>query len=130
MEDIDLVLPNVYNETLKRVLKQTVHVYNKGTYDSADRHVMNQIKEDIRVFVKDQPIQLSADYAYLGRAISIIYGILISLYPDMDIKEWAQPKIKELLNAKNVAYTIYKEAVKETIRPLISLPQATLDWLK
>ncbi|HLR03110.1 MAG TPA: AarF/UbiB family protein [Virgibacillus sp.] len=130
LEEMDFVLPNADKETLKKVLKQTVDLYKNGTFDIADAHVMNQIKEDIRVFVKDQPIQLSADYAYLGRAISIIYGILISLYPDMDIKEWAQPKIKELLNAKNVAYTIYKEAVKETIRPLISLPQATLDWLK
>src|SRR5699024_8064462 len=48
----------------------------------------------------------------------------------MDIKEWAQPKIKELLGAKNIAYTVYKEVARETIRPALSIPQATLNWLK
>lgn len=130
LEEMDFVLPNANKDTIKKMLKQTVELYKNGTFDITDAHVMNQIKDDIRIFVKDQPIQLSADYAYLGRAISIIYGILISLYPDMDIKGWAQPKLKELLGAKNIAYTIYKEAARETIRPLLSLPQATLNWLK
>src|SRR5699024_10830634 len=130
LEEMDFVLPNANHDTIKKMLKQTVELYKNGTFDITDAHVMNQIKEDIRIFVKEQPIQLSADYAYLGRAISIIYGILIALYPKMDIKEWAQPKIKELLGGKNIAYTIYKEVVKETIRPVLSLPQATLDWLE
>src|SRR5699024_11267942 len=124
------VLPNADKDTLKKMLKQTVELYKSGTFDITDAHVMKQIKDDIRIFVKDQPIQLSADYAYLGRAISIIYGILIGLYPEMNIKEWAQPKIKELLNAKNIAYSIYKEVARETVRPLLSLPQATLNWMK
>lgn len=128
--EMDFVLPNANRNTLKKMLKQTVELYKSGTFDISDPHVMNQIKEDIRIFVKDQPIQLSADYAYLGRAISIIYGILIVLYPDMNIKEWAEPKIKDLLGSKNITRTVYKEVAKETIQPFLSLPQATLDWLE
>lgn len=130
LEEMDFVLADADHETIKKMLKQTVELYKNGTFDISDARVMEQIKDDIRVFVKDQPIQLSADYAYLGRAISIIYGILISLQPDMNIKDWAQPKIKELLDTKNIARTFYKEAAKETLRPFLSLPQAILDWLE
>lgn len=130
LDDMNFLLPNADREKLKKMIKQTIKMYQSGSFTRMDTHTMDMIKEDIRILVNDQPIQLSADYAYLGRAISIVFGLLISLYPDVDIDNWARPKIKQWLGGKGFTDSIYKEVVKEAAKPVLSFPKSVLEWME
>lgn len=130
LDDMNFLLPNADRTKLKKVIKQTINMYQNGSFTKMDTHTMDMIKDDIRILVKDQPIQLSADYAYLGRAVSIVFGLLISLYPDVDIEKWAKPKIKEWVGGRRFIDSIYVEIAKDTARPLLAFPKALISWLE
>lgn len=130
LDEMNFILPNSDKKKLKKMIKQTLELYQNGSIKNMDAHTMEQLKDDIRTFIKDQPIQLSAEYAYLGRAISIIIGLLFALYPDIDIEKWAKPKIKQWFGGGALLETLYKQVVKDAVQPLLSLPKSMLNWLE
>nr|GGG70980.1 hypothetical protein GCM10011398_13940 [Virgibacillus oceani] len=129
LDEMNFVLPNANRDKLKKMIKQTVEMYENGSFKQMDSHTIDQVKEDIRTFIQEQPIQLSADYAYYGRAVSIVFGVLIAIYPDIDISKWAKPKITEWFGGSIVG-SIYKQFTKETLQPVLSYPKAMLNWLE
>jgi len=130
LDEMNFILPNANRKKLKKILKQTVEMYQSGSMKRMDSHTMDQLTKDIRTIIKDQPIQLPADYLYLGRAIAIILGILVGLYPDIDLEKWARPKIKEWFGGKNLTESVYKQIAKETVQPFLSFPRAMLNWME
>ncbi|MFZ3578537.1 ABC1 kinase family protein [Virgibacillus sp. DJP39] len=130
LDDMNFVLPNANLGKLKKMIKQTIEMYQNGSFNQMDAHTIDTIQEEIRLFVKDQPIQLSADYAYLGRAISIVFGLLISIYPDVDIEKWAKPKVKQWFGGKSFTDSVYKQVAKDATKPILSFPRAMLSWLE
>ena len=130
LDEMNFILPNANRKKLKKILKQTVEMYQSGSMKRMDSHTMDQLTKDIRTIIKDQPIQLPADYLYLGRAIAIILGILVGLYPDIDLEKWAKPKIKEWFGGKNLTESVYKQIAKETVQPFLSFPRAMLNWME
>ncbi|GAA0425266.1 AarF/ABC1/UbiB kinase family protein [Virgibacillus salarius] len=130
LDEMNFILPQANRKKLKQMIRQTIAMYQNGSLNTMDAHTMEQLKEDIRLFISDQPIQLSADYAYLGRAISIVIGILLAIYPDIDLQKWAKPKIKKWFVGRNLAESIYKQYVKDAVQPVLSFPKAMLGWLE
>ncbi|MEC5424416.1 AarF/UbiB family protein [Virgibacillus sp. C22-A2] len=130
LDEMNFILPNADKSKLNRMIKQTIELYRNGSFKNIDAHVMDQLRNDIRIFIKDQPIQLSAEYAYLGRAISIVFGILFAIYPDIDIERWAKPKIKKMFGDRSLVESIYKQYAKDAAEPILSLPKAMLNWLE
>lgn len=130
LDEMNFVLPNANRESLKKMIKEAIEMYQNGAFTQMDAHTMEMIKDDFRLFIKEQPIQLSADYAYLGRALSIVSGLLISIYPDVDIEKWAKPKVKEWIGGKGFTDSIYKQVAKDAAKPLLSFPKAMLGWLE
>jgi len=130
LDEMNFILPNANRKKLKKILKQTVEMYQSGSMKQMDQHTMEQLKKDMRTIIKDQPIQLPADYLYLGRAIAIILGILVGLYPDIDLEKWARPKIKKWVGGKSLTESVYKQIAKETVQPFLSFPRAMLNWME
>ncbi|WP_425283898.1 ABC1 kinase family protein [Lentibacillus halodurans] len=130
LDEMNFILPNANRKKLKAMIQETIDLYENGAFQQMDAQLMDQLKEDIRIFVKEQPIQLSADYAYLGRAISIILGILIHIYPDMDLEKWVKPKVKQWFGGKKLTDSVYAELAKEAAKPFLSFPRAMLSWLE
>ncbi len=130
LDEMNFILPNADRDKLIKIIKQTIEMYENGSFKEMNAHIMEQIKDDIRIFIKEQPIQLSADYAYLGRAISIVLGVLISIYPEIDFEKLAKPKIKEWYGGKGFIDSIYKQVVKDAAKPILSFPNAMLNWLE
>lgn len=130
LEEMHFILPYANKKKLKQVLQHTVEMYQSGAVKQMDTQTMEQITIDLRTLIKDQPIQLPANYLYLGRAISIIFGILTELYPGIDMEKWAKPKIKKWVGGKSLTESVYKQIVKDTVQPVFSFPRAMLDWLE
>lgn len=130
LQNMDFLLPNADTERVKKIMKQMTDMYLEGNFDKLDAHMMNDILNDMQKFIKEQPIQLPADYAFLGRATSIIVGVLSTVYPQIDLVQWGRPVIKEWVSGKDSSFSIYKEVAKETARPLLSLPRALVEYLE
>lgn len=130
LEKMDILLAGANKEKIKKMLRKTVEMYSEGEMNRFDADTMEQIMEDIQLFVKDQPIQLPADYAFFGRAASIILGVIMEAYPDIDLAKWGKPAVKQWISGENLTSSIYKEVLKDTAKPLLSLPRALIDWLK
>jgi predicted unusual protein kinase regulating ubiquinone biosynthesis (AarF/ABC1/UbiB family) len=130
LDEMNFILPNANHDKLIKMLKQMIDMYQNGSFKEMDAQTMEQIKGDLRVFIKEQPIQLSADYAYLGRAISIVLGVLTSMYPEIDLGKWAKPEIKKWFGGKGVIDSVYIEIAKDAVRPLLSFPKSMLNWLE
>lgn len=130
LDEMKFILPNADRDKLVKILKQTIEMYENGSFKEMDTQVMDQIKDELRIFIKEQPIQLSADYAYLGRAVSIVFGVLINIYPDMDLGKWAKPLVKQWFGGKTFVETVYKEIAMDAVKPLLSFPKAMLGFLE
>ncbi|WP_079477886.1 ABC1 kinase family protein [Halobacillus salinus] len=132
LEEMGFLLPNADFEQVKKILKQSTDLYLEGNFDKLDANTMNETLEEIEGFIKRQPIQLPADYAFLGRASSIILGVLSTVHPQIDLIEWGRPVIKEWISGKDEQsnLSLYKEVAKETARPLLSLPRALVEYLE
>ncbi|MFC7319423.1 ABC1 kinase family protein [Halobacillus campisalis] len=130
LREMDFLLDNADTEKVKKMIKQTTDMYLEGDLKKLDAHLMNDILEDLQEFIKEQPIQLPADYAFLGRATSIIVGVLTSIYPQVDLVEWGRPVIKKWMTGENSSFSLYKEIAKDTAKPLMSLPRALVEYLE
>ncbi|MCP3027512.1 AarF/ABC1/UbiB kinase family protein [Halobacillus sp. A5] len=128
--EMDFLLSNADTEKVKKMIKQTTDMYLDGEIDKLDAHLMNDILEDLQDFIKEQPIQLPADYAFLGRATSIIVGVLTSVYPQVDLVEWGRPVIKKWMTGESSSFSLYKDIAKDTAKPLMSLPRALIEYLE
>ncbi|UOQ45276.1 AarF/UbiB family protein [Halobacillus salinarum] len=130
LREMEFLLEHADTEHMKKLLKQTTTMYLEGNFDKLDAHMMNDILNEMQEFVKEQPIQLPADYAFLGRATSIIIGVLTTIYPKVDLIQWGRPVMKEWMAGEDSAYALYKNIAKETARPLLSLPRALVNYLE
>ncbi|WP_431802962.1 ABC1 kinase family protein [Halobacillus andaensis] len=128
--EMDFLLANADTEKVKKMIKQTTDMYLDGDFDKLDAHLMNDILEDLQEFIKEQPIQLPADYAFLGRATSIIVGVLTSVYPQVDLVEWGRPVIKKWMTGEGSSFSLYKDIAVDTAKPLMSLPRALIEYLE
>ncbi|MCA0971090.1 AarF/ABC1/UbiB kinase family protein [Halobacillus litoralis] len=132
LEQMGFLLPNADSDKVKNLLKQSTDLYLDGNFDKLDPNTMNETLEEIEGFIKDQPIQLPADYAFLGRATSIIVGVLSTVHPQIDLIEWGRPVIRDWISGdeKQSTASLYTEVAKETARPLLSLPRALVNYLE
>ncbi|MFQ3545188.1 AarF/ABC1/UbiB kinase family protein [Halobacillus rhizosphaerae] len=130
LREMEFLLQHADTEKMKKLLKQTTKMYLEGDFNKLDAQMITDILEEVQEFVKEQPIQLPADYAFLGRATSIISGVLITVYPQVDLVQWGRPVIKEWMAGDDSNFSLYKEIAKETARPLLSLPRALIEYLE
>lgn len=130
LDQMNFILEDADKQKLKKVLEETVEMYQNQSIKNLDSQAMEQITEEIQTIIQDQPIQLPADYAYLLRAVAIIIGILFAINPQIDIVKWAKPKIANWFGRASIAKSITKQYAKNAADPVLSFPRALLNWLE
>ena len=117
-------LPHADRKKLKKMIEETIDMYNSyGSLKNLDAQALELIQEEVNRIVKDQAIQLPADYAYCPgdfyrrRAAD-------EMNPDIDIVQWMKPKIKDWFGRASIAESIAKQYAKNAAEPLLSYPRA------
>ncbi|UOQ95042.1 AarF/UbiB family protein [Halobacillus shinanisalinarum] len=128
--EMDFLLADVDIERVKKLIKQTTDLYLDGGFGKLDANKMSDIMDELQSFIKEQPIQLPADYAFLGRATSIVVGVLMTIYPQVDLVDWGRPVLKRWMSGENSRASFYKEMISESAKPLLSLPRALVSYLE
>ncbi|RLL42951.1 AarF/ABC1/UbiB kinase family protein [Oceanobacillus piezotolerans] len=130
LDKMNFLLPDADKKKMKRIIRETVEVYSDGSLKNFDAAVVDQIYEELNVIMRDQAIQMPANYAYLLRAMSIVVGVIISVNPQIDIIKWAKPIIKDWFGRRSIVESITKQYVKNATEPLLSYPKALLNFLE
>ncbi|WP_079528444.1 ABC1 kinase family protein [Halobacillus hunanensis] len=128
--EMDFLLAEADIDRVKKIIKQTTDLYLEGGFGKLDANKMNDIMDELQVFIKEQPIQLPADYAFLGRATSIVVGVLTTIYPQVDLIAWGRPVLKRWMSGTGSHTSFYKEIMRESAKPLLSLPRAIIQYLE
>lgn len=84
--------------------------------------MMESILEDLQKFVNEQPIQMPAQFAFLGRAASTLVGVLSLVDPEIDLLVYGKPIVMKWLKEQKDTSTSVPSMLINAVRPLLSLP--------
>lgn len=85
---------------------------------------LEEIQEDIRTIMYEQPFNLPSQFAFLGRAFATLLGLVTGLEPQFNLVEEAKPYVKELVaeTRQDTLMTFVREATSYG-KTLLNLPR-------
>lgn len=103
LETLNFLLPNADRQVLASAIEKVVKAYESNDLYDMNSTVVENLLLDLQVIVRTQPVQMPAEFAFLGRAVSVFVGVLYILDPEIDLLaitrprlvEWAKKKSKE-----------------------------------
>lgn len=122
LEGLQFLLPHADKERMKRVIRTMVDAYTSQSFTQMDDLAVQQLLEEIQQIVKQEPVQLPAGFAFLGRAVSTFIGLLHILDPDIDLMKVGRQPVMDWIG-KNAGSSKPQDFLLQALRPLLSLPQ-------
>ncbi len=122
LEGLQFLLPRADKERMKRVIRAMIDAYTSQSFKRMDDLAAQQLLEEIQLIVKQEPVQMPAGFAFLGRAASTFIGLLHILDPNIDLMEVGRQPVLDWLG-KHAGKTNPQTILLQSLRPLLSLPQ-------
>ncbi|MCZ8524114.1 MULTISPECIES: ABC1 kinase family protein [Paenibacillus] len=136
LEKLRFIRPGADREGLARSLATAMHLYLGKSYPSFDDEAVQDLLSDIRRFVSAESIQLPAEFAFMGRAASVVTGVIAMIEPDVDYLEIGQEVVAPLLQEggeEEVGKAVWKPLAAEALdiaRSLGELPRMLDSWMQ
>ena len=100
LEELKFLLPNADRDILANAIERVVKAYESDDLNDMNGFVVERLLDDLMQIVRTQPVQMPAQFAFLGRAVSVFVGVLHILDPHVDllglgkerVLEWAKHK--------------------------------------
>ncbi len=128
LEGLRFLLPHADKERMKRVIRAMIDAYTAQSFMQLDDFAIGQLLDEVQQIVKKEPVQLPAEFAFLGRAVSTFIGLLHILDPNIDLMEVGRKPVMDWLG-KHAGNTSPKQIIVQSLRPLLSFPQKFLSVL-
>jgi predicted unusual protein kinase regulating ubiquinone biosynthesis (AarF/ABC1/UbiB family) len=130
LKELGFLLPHANKHKLQTLLKTYSDMYIEKKIHQLDEKLVEDIFQDLKQIVRDQPIQLPAEFAFLGRAASIGLGVLTIIDPHIDFMALGKPVVREWLDKdEERSGNIKWHFIKESVKPLFALPRNLNEWL-
>ncbi|WP_276913848.1 ABC1 kinase family protein [Aneurinibacillus aneurinilyticus] len=126
LDALCFLTPQADREQVKIALQVGLEMYLNRTFEALDDEMLEEIQLQIQDFVRAQPIQLPAEYAFLGRAVSTVVGVVTTIKPDVDFLEVGRPVVSEWLNQQENKQNNRRLAVqllRDVAREMATLPR-------
>jgi predicted unusual protein kinase regulating ubiquinone biosynthesis (AarF/ABC1/UbiB family) len=98
LDRLGMILPGAD----RRPIVQALQIVLRHTYARTQRELTNidveKLFDETEHLVRDLPFQIPQDLIYLGRAISLVSGIVTGLHPDINLFEETQPFAQAMLD--------------------------------
>lgn len=131
LEDLRFLLPTANKQNIRQALEKAITFYLETEIDTVDTKLIEKALQDIQLLVKNEPIQLPAEFAFFGRAASTLLGILQILDPKIDLFTLGKPIVIEWLEEDGT--TLQNRYVKTGInyaKKLLNVPPLLDNYLK
>ncbi|MCZ8537516.1 AarF/UbiB family protein [Paenisporosarcina quisquiliarum] len=134
LEELRFLLPQADRRLLANAIARVVAAYESEELTQMDSFVVDRLLDDLKGIVRTQPVQLPAEFAFFGRAVSTFIGVLHVLDPKVDLLAIARPRVLEWATTqKDGDQSFSKEdAVRfalKAIGPFREIPQKVLTFL-
>ncbi|MDP4550593.1 AarF/UbiB family protein [Alkalihalobacillus macyae] len=103
LEELRFLLPNSDKRQIEKAIQTLVTLFVEQDLTMMDEDTAEQVLREVQTLVNKQSIQLPSEFAFLGRAISTIVGILYSLDPEINLIEEGKPIVQEWINREESA---------------------------
>ncbi|MYL64580.1 AarF/ABC1/UbiB kinase family protein [Bacillus hwajinpoensis] len=103
LDELRFLLPNSDKRQIEKAIQTLVTLFIEQDLTMMDEDTAEQVLKEVQTLVNKQPIQLPSEFAFLGRAISTIVGILYTLDPEIDLIEEGKPIVQEWINREKSA---------------------------
>ncbi|MFT9847277.1 ABC1 kinase family protein [Aneurinibacillus sp. REN35] len=126
LDSLQFLTPQADREQVKVALQVGLEMYFNRAFEALDDEVIEEIQLQIQDFVQAQPIQLPAEYAFLGRAVSTVVGVVTTIKPDVDFLEVGRPVVSEWLNQQETKQSnrrIAFQLLQDVAREMAALPR-------
>ncbi|MBU0904824.1 MAG: AarF/ABC1/UbiB kinase family protein [Firmicutes bacterium] len=135
LEELRFLLPNADRRLLADSISRVVAAYESEELTQMDSFVVDRLLDDLRLIVRTQPVQLPAEFAFFGRAVSTFVGVLHVLDPKVDLLAIAKPRVMEWASMQKENGGVFsKEDVLRlalnAIGPLRQFPQKVITFLE
>lgn len=95
LEELNFLLPNANRQLLADAINRIVQAYESNELKQMDSFIVERLLADIKTIVRNEPVQLPAEFAFFGRAISTFIGVIHVLDPNVDLLAIAKPRVLE-----------------------------------
>lgn len=95
LESLHFLLPHANRQLLADAIRRLVNAYESNDFQQMDSFIIERLLEDFKQIVRHEPVQMPAEFAFLGRAISTFIGVIYTLDPDVDLFSLAKSPIIE-----------------------------------
>ncbi|PIC67388.1 ABC transporter [Sporosarcina sp. P21c] len=101
LETMNFLLPNADRKVLADAIEKVVKAYESNDLYDMNSMVVENLLQDLQVIVRTQPVQMPAEFAFLGRAVSVFVGVLYILDPEIDLLAITRPRLVEWAKKKS-----------------------------
>ncbi|MGE6488982.1 ABC1 kinase family protein [Paenisporosarcina sp. NPDC076898] len=134
LEELRFLLPQADRRLLADAIARVVAAYESEELTQMDSFVVDRLLDDLKGIVRTQPVQLPAEFAFFGRAVSTFIGVLHVLNPKVDLLAIARPRVLEWATTQKDGDKSFskEDAVRfalNAIGPLRDFPQKVLTFL-
>jgi predicted unusual protein kinase regulating ubiquinone biosynthesis (AarF/ABC1/UbiB family) len=125
-------------EELQTLLKTGLDFFLNKDFSKVDEQLMVELLQFLREYIANNPLQLPADFSFLGRAISMMSGVLADLDPNIDYLEVVKPAVGKWLQSKEEEEEssessggilhFFRAQLLPWVTQIAQLPQKAEDW--
>jgi len=129
LEDLRFLLPNANKQNIRQAIEKAVTFYLESDMENVDTKLIEKVLSDIELLVRNEPIQLPAEFAFFGRAASTILGILQILSPKINLLDLAKPMVRRWLDDEGKNQNRYLQVAASYGARLLAFPRLVNDAL-
>jgi predicted unusual protein kinase regulating ubiquinone biosynthesis (AarF/ABC1/UbiB family) len=124
LNKLGIIKPGANLEPIKRAVGWLYDKYATFGLHKISYEDLEEIQEDIRIIMYEQPITIPAEYAFLGRAASTMIGLVTGLDPDFDFVEAIKPYVRKVIGFGTQSWgDIVVQEARQLGTTLLNLPR-------
>src|SRR5699024_8710923 len=100
LEDLGFLLPSADKREMEHAIKSVLDLYVNHKIDEIDNELMEEILFEVMKIIRKQPIQMPSEFSYLGRAFSVLVGLLFTINPAIDFLATAKPVVNDWMKSE------------------------------
>ncbi|HET7627834.1 MAG TPA: AarF/UbiB family protein [Bacillales bacterium] len=129
MNELGFLLASADERELENGIRTLLDLYGNRAGKMMNKELLEEILTEITEFIHRQPIQMPSEFAFLGRAVSVLIGVLYRVTPEIDFVESARPVLLKWMDRHHSMRETAADYVKDWTKPLVELPASLQAFL-
>lgn len=131
LDRLGMIRPDANRAQIKRQVSYLLDRYYAETLDQLRGLDIPSLLRDFEALLRDQPIQVPGEFAFLGRAIAILVGLATGLDPNINLVELFAPYAKRFVTEDHGGTMGYvRQRVERWGQTVVGLPELSTRVLR